>query len=419
MYLHFSWGNGKEGSLGHGTRDNIRYPLKVLAFSRVELSVLKVACGDWHMLILVKDSTVWSCGSNSHGQLGTAMRDPSVSVPLQIPELKKIVDIGCGASYSLALNSDGELYSWGDVAVLGRRAQNLFTYVPSMITIVPKAKVTSFSAGPNHAACITSTNKLYTWGSNIFGQLGLQSNVEQFYEPSAVEFPIKNAAVLSVSCGLKHTACIVSKAGFIKSTKDGGFLYTFGRATKGQVGTGNYEEKITSPRKVDISGESEVKQVVCGRNHTLVLGETGKLYACGSNSKGQLGIDKFESKNQNGSPLFLPIDPENLGSEKIQSVFACHSYNVVITDKSVYAWGYHQFQMNVGVRQLNEVPPSTVMVRCALGVSLALTSQKKVYCWGSRTNLLGTNTKKAFSIPTMVQGLENIVQIAASGGKTL
>lgn len=63
------WGNAKDGQLGIGVERNpVFEPRNSHVFSGRGLN--EVACGGQHSLFLLHDGSVYTCGSNSCGQLG-------------------------------------------------------------------------------------------------------------------------------------------------------------------------------------------------------------------------------------------------------------------------------------------------------------------------------------------------------------
>lgn len=80
----------------------------------------QVCCGWRHTVILDDRGRVWTLGgSNKHGQLGRAAVEGSPSVPQLVSSLegRRVVDVACGWSHSLALVEDGqgrrEVWGWG------------------------------------------------------------------------------------------------------------------------------------------------------------------------------------------------------------------------------------------------------------------------------------------------------------------
>ena len=72
-------------------------------------------------------------------------------------------------------------------------------------------------------------------------------------------------------------------------------MFCWGKGSEGQLGLGKIEEQpILSPRlvKEPFGVSSQVKEVVCGWEHTALLKNDGVVYTCGSNEYGQLGHKK-------------------------------------------------------------------------------------------------------------------------------
>ena len=71
----------------------------------------KVSAGTEYSIALRSDGTLWSWGSNLNGELGSA--GPLVFIPVQIGTDYDWADISCGAFHVLALKQDGTLWGWG------------------------------------------------------------------------------------------------------------------------------------------------------------------------------------------------------------------------------------------------------------------------------------------------------------------
>ena len=72
-------------------------------------------------------------------------------------------------------------------------------------------------------------------------------------------------------------------------------MFCWGKSSEGQLGLGEIEdEPVLSPRIVEdtFGTVSEIKDIVCGWEHSAVLKQDGVVYTCGSNENGQLGHNK-------------------------------------------------------------------------------------------------------------------------------
>jgi alpha-tubulin suppressor-like RCC1 family protein len=114
----------------------------------------KVAAGNFHSLAIKTDGTLWSWGNNNYGQLG---HGSACSSPVQVGALTTWAIISAGAYYTLAVKTDGTLWAWGDNSDgqlgLGNQSQ-----VNSPVQVGTKTNwlSTGFSAGASFSLAIRS-----------------------------------------------------------------------------------------------------------------------------------------------------------------------------------------------------------------------------------------------------------------------
>ena len=166
-------------------------------------------------------------------------------------------------------------------------------------------KVKAVSAGGFHTMAITRGGQLFTFGLNVYGQLGLGNN-DSKNTPTPVPISKK---VKAVSSGLSHTMVI---------TEDSQ-LYSFGHNGSGQLGLGHNDNRNAPTLVERIPGR--VKAVSTGGLYTMVIIEYDKLLAFGLNSVGQLGLGDDNNRN---TPTQVPI------LEKVKAVSAGSSHTMLI-----------------------------------------------------------------------------------------
>jgi alpha-tubulin suppressor-like RCC1 family protein len=107
----WSWGGNTDGQLGLGNRTNYSSPKQVGSLT----DWLQVSGGQYGGVSCVKtDGTLWAWGTNAYGQLGLNNRT-YYSSPKQVGSLTTWAKIRSGdGSWSLALKTDGTLWSWGN-----------------------------------------------------------------------------------------------------------------------------------------------------------------------------------------------------------------------------------------------------------------------------------------------------------------
>jgi len=142
------------------------------------------------------------------------------------------VKIECGNDFTMCMDKDGKLYSWGanrygQLGIIGpNNNQPRSVNLPHTVT-----KVVDFALGEDHSALLTDKGEVYTWGLNIDGQLGHQDRAN-LSQPKKVTFEQK---VKKIACGGGHTGLITSDAK----------LFMFGRGRDGQLGRGGEVESNT------------------------------------------------------------------------------------------------------------------------------------------------------------------------------
>ena len=148
--IAYSFGASACGQLGLDRKNNMLkdsegYPFQYMPSPVTILKNFKVkeiACGDAHTIALIVEGKLYSWGGAGCGQLGhpniNEMRKDSDGCPYQprpkfIEGLAKntINKISCGKAHSLAIDSDGKLFSWGAGACgqLGFEGFNLIRYL--------------------------------------------------------------------------------------------------------------------------------------------------------------------------------------------------------------------------------------------------------------------------------------------------
>lgn len=340
----YCWGSTVNGELGVGAPEVEQLTLPTFMDFSKSWNVKEVAAGLMHSLILTEEGLVYSCGNNDVGQLG---HNKITRRPEQIDDLENynIVQVAAGDQHSVALTSWGLIYSWGEngYGQLGINSTEMHTPTPKLVKSLARKQVLQIACGSNHTLALTSDGELYSWGQNNFGQLGLGHKGGPQKEPSHVKSLI-GTPLVHITAGGHHSA-ILTQAGFLLmwgSNKYGqlgltltngekccttptlvpnlesysepilyvvlgeghtavldsqGKLWTFGYGRYGQLGHGTYDDGSIPRTVLDLCG-TRISQVACGRCHTIVfIPSQGQLYAFGQGMSGQLGIKTPHNRN--------------------------------------------------------------------------------------------------------------------------
>ena len=158
----------------HSTKPLPPTRLEVLDRFRVKY----MDCGWLHAASVLESGAVFCWGSNEFGQLGTGdeIKRPAPTAAAIPRDEVRMARITCGAYFTLALTSKGELYSWGATS---RRTGRGCSPTRGATATSPRARWASRArsscsarrAGA-HMAVLTKSQKVFTWGYNEQFQLG-------------------------------------------------------------------------------------------------------------------------------------------------------------------------------------------------------------------------------------------------------
>jgi len=263
----WSWGSDYGGQLGLGNNHSIRLsPVQVGSLTDWD----NISGGYQHSLAIKTDGTLWSWGGNSYGELGQGNRTHRSS-PVQVGSLTDWDNISGGREFTLATKTDGTLWSWGrnDDGQLG---QGHTTDRISPVQVGSLTDWDNISGGYQYSLAIKTDGTLWAWGRNSYGQLG-QGNITHRSSPVQVG-SLTDWRYISAGC--QHTLAI----------KTDGTLWSWGRNTYGQLGSGNRANR-SSP--VQVGNLTDWKYISAGCQHTLAIKTDGTLWSWGRNDDGQLG----------------------------------------------------------------------------------------------------------------------------------
>lgn len=276
----YCWGSTSHGQLGLGGIEDEQ----ILTPSQVpwtpDSAIKQVACGHRHTLFLTSSGRVYACGSNDHSQLG---HDLPTKRPLLIPELLDyvVVQIACGSRHSMALSEWGQVLSWGDndCGQLGQATDQDIVQLPKIVRQLVSKTVVQIACGNNHSLALTSCGELYSWGSNIYGQLGVNTPKEVTHSNQPVRLTtLLGIPVAAIACGGNHSF-IISKSSAV---------FGWGRNNCGQLGL-NDETSRSYPTQLKTLRTLGVRFVACGDEFSVFLTNEGGVFTCGAGAYGQLG----------------------------------------------------------------------------------------------------------------------------------
>jgi hypothetical protein len=302
----WAWGIHVNGQLGIGpivAPFSQSSPVRVGALSNWK----HVCCGGSHSVAIKTDGTLWSWGNNGSGKLGLG-NVVHRSSPVQVGALTNWRQVSCAISHTLAIKTDGTLWSWG-ANTTGELGTGTIVWRSSPVQV---GSLTNWrvveGGGFAFSAAVKTDGSLWTWGDNTNGQLGLGNVVHR-------SSPVQVGSLIdwnSITCGHRHAVAI----------KTDGSLWTWGDNTYGQLGIGDVVPR-SSP--VQVGSLTTWAQVVAGMYYTVALKTDGTLWSWGENTHGQLGIGDVVHRSspvQVGSLTVWKTLPKNLDDAN----FVCLQY---------------------------------------------------------------------------------------------
>ena len=281
----YAVGNSDYGTLGkqegsYSTHKAFYVPEKPAALS----------CGFGHCLLLTENGEVYAWGRGGKGQVGNGSRQNALS-PVKLP-LQNIVQIAAGGQFSLALDSEGRLWGWGDneFKILSPGGDAFFA-TPVQVN-VGSIEIAAIEAGGYHAVVLDKQGNVWSWGKNDVYQLGYDTREKTVPTPTQVMLPLP-ATSLSVYSSQNYA--------ILSDTS----LWSWGNNGYGQLGQGLRGVKGGLPGRCV---EKDVVVAETGSMFAICVLQDGTMMCAGFNNHAELGDGSTGHRNvmsPNGVDLIL------------------------------------------------------------------------------------------------------------------
>jgi alpha-tubulin suppressor-like RCC1 family protein len=280
-------GTNSMGAMGIGNIHMYPIPSTVLNMT----NVAQVSGGAFTSTALKADGTVWGWGPLSNGEIGNnTLRGPNGELwsytPLQT-WISDVVQISSGQYRSIALKSDGTVWSWGSFGngqVGGIVPARVGETVPGFENLI--AVATGYYA----SAAIKSDGTVWVWGYNSFGLNGDGIEFPQSpYDPRLPRQVPNFGDVVQIAVGEIH----------IVALKRDGTVWVWGNNYDGECGRGSPRDFLhgagsVRTRRVFVCSlpnqvMSDVVEIKSGGWHILARKRDGSVWVWGANWHGQIG----------------------------------------------------------------------------------------------------------------------------------
>lgn len=226
------------------------------------------------------------------------------------------------------------------------------------------------SAGDRHTCAIRSDGRLFCWGANNYGQLGLgEASPDAGIVPEVVA---GEALWSAVAVGEYHSCGI----------QEDGSLWCWGRNLNGQLGDGTTTDKAAPSR---VGADSDWADVQAGWSSTCGRRADGSLYCWGGNGAGQLG-DGTTTQRTAPTPVSGAAEWRAVS---LRSDHAC----AVRGDGALHCWGGNGAgQLGDGTTTSRNAPVQVgsafdwVSVVAGGSFTCGLRANLDLSCWGSNVS---------------------------------
>ena len=348
----YAVGSNAYGQLGDGTLVAKTTKIDItglLGLGETE-TISKIAVANASSYVLTSTGRLLVAGYNNSGQLGTGDKTnrssfTDITENFTLDSGETITDIACGGETAFVTTSAGRIFGFGSNAYgsVGDGTSGTDRTLPVDITgnfsLGSGETITALQIGVQHAYALTSADRLFSWGRNDYGQVGIGTTVNQL-------LPVD----------------------------------------------------ITANFPLDT--EDEIVMVAAGFYHGYALSEAGRVFSWGYNYYGMLGINYGGSGSNRSLPTEITNAFYLESDDKIIYVTASEYNGQAISSSGrIYSWGYGSYSVNANGLTTVQYAPYEITANFKLfnGESLlsisgyghsmhAITSMGRVIVWGYGTS---------------------------------
>jgi alpha-tubulin suppressor-like RCC1 family protein len=245
----------------------------------------QISCGDDFTLLLSKEGKIFVCGLNYYNQLGVQGQS-CVYKPLQLldylHEKLGVIEVDyskcrikdarpCGISTVLQ-TEDGRIIMLSHLTTSGQLISS-----PKLIHFPNNCRIQSLECGKNFCMFLAQTGAVYAFGENKYGQLGLGDVKPRHYPEPILNLKDLGIKTAQISCGINHV--------LIRSTA--GKVYSWGSNCFGQLGNQNFKNSSIPIAVEITNENSNIKHdiifISAGLRASAFLLSSRQIFWCGSN----------------------------------------------------------------------------------------------------------------------------------------
>ena len=293
-------------------------------------TITAISAGRLHTVALKSDGTLWTWGYNTDGELGIGTKGSGSgkAIPTLVKNSLGQVEtnwsaISAGGYHTLALKTNGTLWAWGNNSngqIGDGTSTSAYNRVFPTQELTKATNWTAIAGGVFHSVALKADGTLWAWGHNASGQIGDNTTTDK-----TVPTHIGSATNWSaIAAGGDHTVAI--QGGAIGTPL--GTLWAWGKNFNGQLGDNTNVDKHIPTQ---IGTATAWSAIAAGGYHSVGL-QGGTLYAWGGNLNSQVGDGTIVDK----------LVPTQIGAITTWStISAGYQHTTALTGGALYTWGYN------------------------------------------------------------------------------
>lgn len=296
---------------------------------------------------------------------------PSLSTDKKTATITPSPNLITNTEYRLTLNPDGANPLISDLSN-NPLAKTVITFKTAAYGFK------ELSAGGVMTCAIDMQDKLWCWGRNYYGQLGIGNTTDKH-----VPTKISDDTWLKVSAGMFHVCGI----------KTGGALYCWGDNENSKLGTGNTTDKSTPTA---VSNGGIWKTVAAGTDHTCGIKSDDTLWCWGDNYYGELGLASEPGVSNVPAQVAIGTTWKTIST-------GAYSSCAIKSDNTLWCWGDNSYGgLGIGNTTMKYTPvkestASTNWAAVTVGRlhTCAIKDDKSFFCWGynNKGQITGSGNK--------------------------
>ncbi|RQM26482.1 hypothetical protein B5M09_002918 [Aphanomyces astaci] len=287
-------------------------------------------------------------------ELDKPVKDPKLNAFFKHADLR-VVSVASSLVHAAAVTSSGVAYTWGACApgafgtvfskggaAGGGSPPDVVRPCPQRVDDLSTVQVTAVALGARHSMALTSDGVVYSWGSGEFGQLGHGDIVnnelfQQQFDPHTsrsypmIDLPLRLDKSLFDEIQIKQIACGYY---FSVALAEDGCVYTWGEGSDGQLGLGLSDDfhvgfldefihqsnftYMPTPQYIHL--DEPMGHVAVGGNHVFAVSRSHRTV-----------LEWGAAFRRDGDPIYLPTPNAALSALYVKSISVGKDFALAIT----------------------------------------------------------------------------------------